>query len=62
MVTGAIDRFNVHPVLMLTYLQPKDVEIKQDRSREDPESGGFNAILQKQYNTVKAIHGIPNRK
>lgn len=55
MVNGVLDRFNVHSVLMLTYLKPKDVAYKPDRSRDEPDTGGFNSILQKQFNTVKAI-------
>jgi hypothetical protein len=54
MVAGTIDRFNVHPVLMLTYLQPKDVDYRQDR-KEEPDIGSFDSILRKQFNTVKAI-------
>jgi len=55
MVSGVIDRFNVHSVVMLTYLQPNDVVRRPDRNREEPESGGFNSILQKQYQKVRAI-------
>ena len=55
MVNGISDRFNVHSVLMLTYLQPRDVEYKQDRNPKMPESGGFNSILQSKINAVKPI-------
>ena len=59
MVDGIKDRFNVHSVLMLTYLQPKDIDYKLGKNKEEPESGSFNSILQHKIKTVKAIQ--PNR-
>jgi len=55
MVNGIIDRFNVHSVLMLTYLQPRDVTTKPDRSRDEQDICSFNSILERQFNTVKGI-------
>jgi hypothetical protein len=50
---GIDDRFNVHSVLMLPYLLPREYG-KLDRSREEPESSGFNKILMEKLMTVKA--------
>jgi hypothetical protein len=53
---GIIDRFNVQPVLMLTYFQAKE-NYKPDRSRDEPDISGFGSILRDKMNVAKPGSG-----
>jgi hypothetical protein len=51
---GVIDRFNVQSILMLTHLHTPDTVGRQEKRRKEPDSAGFNSVLNKQVLTVKA--------